>query len=199
MKKKKKVPQAGSTGHKRLQPVQSPSVPATAFKQPSPTTTNGFKTFILLATSITSLFIFFGLPPYKRWFNERIIPYWEDFQEQRLNLNLEERKLSRYQVDYEFALNVSDFFEKRGIINKSLVLIPPSGYFNAHGLHIHVVEPTVFYYFTGLKTIWPNSPEANKANWYITARNGRLIFNRVTDQQAFRDTIASFNSYKTSL
>jgi hypothetical protein len=198
MKKKKNVPQAGGTANKSSQPVQPPAA-ATASKQPGSAATNGFKAFILLVASIISLLIFFGLEPNKMWLDQRIMPYWEAYQEQKLDLDLEERKLARYQSDYEFAKNVTGFFEKRGTVNKTLVLIPASDYFKAHGLQIHVVEPTIFYYFTGLKTIWPNSPEASKANWYITARDGSLEFDSVTNQQALRDTIASFNKYKTSL
>jgi hypothetical protein len=199
MKKNKNVPQAGGTANKSAQPVQPPSAAATAAKQPTPSGTNGFKAFILLVVAIVSLLIFFGLEPNKMWLDQRIMPYWEDYKEQKLNLDLEERKLARYQTDYLFAKNVTAFFEKRGTVNKTLVLLPSSDYFNAHGLQIHVPEPAVFYYFTGLKTIWANSPEANKANWYITAKDGGLVFDSVTNQQALLDTIASFNKYKISL
>ncbi|MBO9202211.1 MULTISPECIES: hypothetical protein [Niastella] len=199
MKKNKNVSQSGGAGSTGSQPVQPSSAAATSTKQPAPATSNGFKTFILLVASIFLLIIFFGLEPNKMWLDQRIMPYWEDYKEQKLNLDLEERKLARYQTDYIFAKNVSGFFEQRGIASKTLVLIPSSDYFNAHGLQIHVPEPAVFYYFTGLKTIWANSPEANKANWYITVRNGGLVFDSVTNQQALLDTIASFNKYKISL
>ena len=196
MKKNKNVPQAGG---KSAQPVQPPPATTAATKQAAPPATNGFKAFILLVASIVSLLIFFGLEPNKMWLDQRIMPYWDDYKEQKLNLDLEERKLARYQTDYLFAKNVTGFFEKRGTAGKTLVLLPSSDYFNAHGLQIHVPEPAVFYYFTGLKTIWANSPEANKANWYLTARDGGLVFDSVTNQQALQDTIASFNKYKISL
>jgi len=199
MKKNKNVPQTGGTANKSAQPVPPPPAAATATKQPTSPASNGFKTFILLVASVVALLIFFGLEPNKMWLDQRIMPYWEDYKEQKLNLDLEERKLARYQTDYIFAKNVTGFFEKRGTANKTLVLVPSSDYFNAHGLQIHVPEPAVFYYFTGLKTIWANSPEANKANWYITARDGGLVFDSVTNQQALLDTIASFNKYKISL
>jgi len=199
MKKNKNVPQAGGTANKSSQPVQPPPAAATAAKGSAPAATNGFKAFILLVASIISLLIFFGLEPNKLWLDQRIMPYWEDYQEQKLNLDPEERKLARYQTDYIFAKNVTGFFEKRGIADKALVLVPSSDYFNAHGLQIHVPEPAVFYYFTGLRTIWANSPEANKANWYITAQNGGLVFDSVTNKQALQDTIASFKKYKISL
>lgn len=196
MKKKKTGRTASGSSSK---PVQPPPAAAPSTKQPAPATTNGFKSFILLVAAIFSLLIFFGLEPNKLWLEQRIMPYWEDYKEQRLNLDVEERKLARYQTDYLFAKNVAGFFEKRGIAGKTLVLLPSSDYFAAHGLQIHVPEPAVFYYYSGLKTIWANSPEASKANWYITARNGGLVFDSVTNQQALRDTIASFNKYKISL
>lgn len=199
MKKKKTVQREKGTTQSKPQPVQPIPAAATAAKQPTPATTSGFKSFLLLVASIVALLLFFGLEPNKMWLEQRIMPYWEDYKEQKLNLDLEERKLARYQTDYLFAKNVTGFFEKRGTTNKTLVLVPSSDYFTAHGLQIHVPEPAVFYYFTGLKTIWANSPEANKANWYITVKNGGLVFDSVSNQQALRDTIASFNKYKISL
>jgi len=195
--KKKKAERAAATGSP--QPVH-PSPAATPPKQQNPQgATNGFKAFILLVAAVISLLIFFGIEPNKIWLSQRIMPYWEDFKEQKLNLDLEERKLSRYQTDYLFAKNVTGFFEKRGNAGNVLLLLPPTDYFKANGLEIHVPEPAVFYYMTGLKTIWANSPEAGKANWYLTAKNGGLGFDSVTNQQVLQDTIAAFKKYNISL
>ena len=199
MKKKKTAPHTRGTGDSSTNPVTTPPSAIPPIKQPAPAATSAFKGFILLVISIIALVIFFGLEPNKFWFNERIMSYWEDYKEQKLNLDLEERKLARYQTDYLFAKNVTGFFEKRGNANNVLVLLPPTDYFKAHGLEIHVPEPAVFYYFTSLKTIWANSPEASRANWVITSNDGRLFFDSVTNKQALLDTIAAFNKYKISL
>lgn len=194
--KKKQTERVASTSSS--QPVQ-PSPAATQPKQAPPATTNGFKAFILLVAAVISMLIFFGIEPNKLWLNQRILPYWEDYKEQKLNLDLEERKLARYQTDYLFAKNVTGFFEKRGNANKVLLLLPPTDYFAANGLQIHVPEPAVFYYMTGLKTIWANSPEANKANWVLTAKNGGLGFDSVINKQVLQDTIAAFKKFKITL
>jgi hypothetical protein len=195
--KKKKTERAASPGS--TQPVK-PSPAATQPKQQAPaTTTNGFKAFILLVAAVISMLIFFGIEPNKLWLTQRIMPYWEEYKEQKLNLDLEERKLARYQNDYLFAKNVTGFFEKRGNANKVLLLLPPTDYFVANGLQIHVPEPAVFYYMTGLKTIWANSPEAIKANWVITAKNGGLGFDSVINKQVLQDTIAAFKKFKITL
>jgi hypothetical protein len=199
MKKKKTVSQGGTATSSSQQPAP-PSPAATPSKQQTaPAATNGFKSFVLLVAAVFIMLVFFGIEPNKLWLNQRILPYWEDYKEQKLNLDLEERKLARYQTDYLFAKNVTGFFEKRGNADKVLLLLPPSDYFNANGLQIHVPEPAVFYYFTGLKTIWANSPEATKANWYITAKNGGLAFDSVINKQALQDTIAAFKKFKISL
>lgn len=199
MKKKKTVPQGGTASTSSSQPVQ-PSPAATQPKQQAATaSTNGFKAFILLVAAVISLLVFFGIEPNKQWLNQRILPYWEDYKEQKLNLDLEERKLARYQYDYLFAKNVTGFFEKRGNANKVLLLVPPSDYFTANGLQIHVPEPAVFYYMTGLKTIWANSPEATNANWVISAKNGGLGFDSVVNKQVLQDSIAAFKKFKITL
>jgi hypothetical protein len=195
--KNKKTERAASPGS--TQPVKT-SPAATKPKQQAPAaTTNGFKAFILLVAAVISMLIFFGIEPNKLWLTQRIMPYWEDYKEQKLNLDLEERKLARYQTDYLFAKNVTGFFEKRGNANKVLLLLPPTDYFVANGLQIHVPEPAVFYYMTGLKTIWANSPEANKANWVLTAKNGGLGFDSVINKQVLQDTIAAFKKFKITL
>jgi hypothetical protein len=195
--KKKKTARAATPGSSRPVAPSPAAVPPN--KQVSPATTNGFKSFILLVTAVVALLIFFGLEPNKLWLNQRVIAYWDDFKEQKLNLDLEERKLARYQTDYLFAKNVTAFFEKRGVAGKVLVLMPPTEYFKANNLEIHVPEPAVFYYYTSLKTIWANSPEASKANWFISAKNGGLVFDSVANKQVLLDTIAAFNKYKISL
>lgn len=196
MKKKKTARSAPQSSSRPVAPSPAAIPP---IKQVSSATTNGFKAFILLVAAVVALLIFFGLEPNKLWLNQRIMPYWDDFKEQKLNLDLEERKLARYQTDYLFAKNVTGFFEKRGVAGKVLVLMPPTEYFKANNLEIHVPEPAVFYYFTGLKTIWANSPEASKANWFISAKNGGLVFDSVANKQVLLDTIAAFNNYKISL
>ena len=143
MKKKKTVPQGGTASTSSSQPVQ----PSPAATQPKPqattATTNGFKAFILLVAAVISLLIFFGIEPNKLWLNQRILPYWEDYKEQKLNLDLEERKLARYQTDYLFDKNGTGFFEKRGNANKVFLLLPPTDSFAANGLKINDPEPAV--------------------------------------------------------
>jgi hypothetical protein len=201
MKKKKTVPHGGTATAGSHQPVPPPK-PATPKEKPA--TGNGFKQFLLLMLSVLLLLLFFkesyfDMPNYNRaWFDGRIMGYWEEYKEQKLNLDIEERKLARYD-NYKFAKYVTGFFEQRGNADKVLLLVPPSEYFKANGIPIHVPEPAVFYYMTGLKTIWPNSREAIKANWVLSVKNGGLGFDSVINKQVLQDSIAAFNKFKTTL
>lgn len=153
---------------------------------------------ILLGAAIFVLALFFMLPRNKAWVTKTILPYWQDFRAQKQNLDIEYRKIARYRSAYTFSTQIADHFgpEQR---THALVLLPPSAYFKKNGIRYQVPEPVVFYYYTGLKTVWVNSHEAAKANWYVRAEKGRLFIDSVTDARSFADTIRAFKTYPVSL
>lgn len=150
---------------------------------------------MLTAISITILAAFFILPNNNDWLNNRILTYVNELNTQPYHLDLEERRRQRYKASYTRSKEIAHFFEKKTIKNSVLVLLPSSAYFKENGIIYPVPEPVVFYYFTGLKTIRPNSKDALKANWYIRAEKGKFIFDHVTNQTNLADTIKAFNQY----
>src|SRR5215213_188004 len=122
---------------------------------------------ILFFISILLVSGFFLLPVNQKWMERRVLIYWKDFQKQKTKLDIEQRKAGRYGTYYIYSRHIADFLEKRGGAEKVLVLIPPTAYFKANGVDYRVPEPAVFYYFTGIKTIWADSRDAIKANWYV--------------------------------
>ena len=158
-----------------------------------------FKGIILFFISILMVFIFFGFEKNKKMFPGRTVPSWDDSQEQKDKTDIEERKVNRYGYDYLFPKTVASFFEKKGNANKVLLLVPTTDYFKEHGVDIHVVEPSVFYYFTGLKTVWAHSPKALNANWILTVDKGQLVFDSVTSKAMLMQKIDSFKKYKIDL
>ena len=74
----------------------------------------------------------------------------------------------------------------------SVVLIPPTSYFSKMGVNYHVPVSPVFYYYTGIKTVWANNPHAAEANWYVRINNGQIVVEPATDKKALQDTIAAF-------
>jgi len=80
-----------------------------------------------------------------------------------------------------------------------LVLVPPSTYFKKNGVDFDVPEPAVFYYYTGLKTAWVNSPIAINAGWMVIADKGRYKIIPVTNKNVLADSINSFKKYPLDL
>jgi len=151
------------------------------------------KNITLLAAGIIVLAAFFLLPKNQEWMANRILHYWKDFTVQKNNLDPEHRKTDRYQDAYTWSQKIAGYFKERKIARQVLVLMPPASYFAAHQVTYHVPEPAVFYYFTGLHTVWANSPQAIHASWVVRVNKGNIIIDSVENIQILADSI---NSYK---
>jgi hypothetical protein len=158
-----------------------------------------WKNIILLGAGIFLLCLFFLLPRNQTWLAQRVLPYWKDFQRQKNILDLEKRKVERYESAYTYSKQIAGYFERKGIRQDVLVLIPSSAYFKSRGVNYPVPEPAVFYYYTGLKTVWPNSSAALKANWYVHASEGRILIDSIAGTPGFMDTLSGFQKFPVSL
>ena len=147
------------------------------------------KQILLFSISVFSLALFFVLPPNTAWLKERILPYASNIPYQQRHLGLEERKVLRWENAYRYSSSITGFFAARGIRDSVLVLLPPPRYFEARKMDYPVPEPAVFYYYTGLKTTWANSPHAQRANWTVRLDSGKLKMEPVRSATALADTI----------
>ena len=131
------------------------------------------------------------------FFNNRIVAYWDAFQEQKTELDLEVRKTERFGNSYAISKQISDFIKFRN--DSDVVLMPSTAYFNANGIDYHVPEPAVFYYLTSIKTIWQNCKTGCNANWYVHANNGKLFIDTLQNKVMLDSVVKVFNKYETSL
>jgi hypothetical protein len=145
------------------------------------------------------LWAFFLLPANRYWFRDRIMSYWSDFRVQKKNLSEEYRKVKRFDTYYTCSKTIAAAFADSNRRSHALVLLPPTDYFKLRGMDYRVPEPAVFYYFTGLKTIWANSHKAMTANWYVYVKNGKIIVDSVTDPARLADTLATFRKFNFEL
>lgn len=152
---------------------------------------------LLTLTALVLLAGFFLLPGNKVW-GEKVISYWKEFQQQRKQTGEEARLVKRFGNDYTFSVSIADKMKKNGQ-QQALVLIPPTNYFTRAGLKYHVPEPAVFYYFTGIKTVWANSNEAINADWYVHVNDGKILLSKGNDKPSLRDTIAAFQKLGVTL
>ena len=157
------------------------------------------KTILLTFISTSVLYLFFQFPRNNEWFTKRILAYWNDFNTQKKHPGIEERKKKRWETSYTVSKQIAGFFAKNQKAKNAIVLIPPSGYFKERGIDYDVPEPSVFYYYTGLRTTWINSPVASQAGWMIIADKGRYQIIQVTDKKVLTDSIDFFKRYPLDL
>jgi hypothetical protein len=131
------------------------------------------------------------------FFNNRIVAYWDAFQDQKSELDLEARKTERFGSSYTITKQIADFIKAK---NKSdVVLVPATAYFNANGIDYHVPEPAVFYYFTSVKSIWPNCKSGCNANWFVHANNGKIFIDTIRNKAMLDSVLKVFNKYEPVL
>jgi hypothetical protein len=131
------------------------------------------------------------------FFNTRIMAYWDAFQEQKAEMDLENRKIERFGNSYLVSKQIADFIKSKH--DSGVVLMPSTAYFNANGIDYHVPEPAVFYYLTSVKTIWQNCKIGCKANWFVHANGGKLFLDTIPNKAVLDSVIKIFSKYETSL
>ena len=131
------------------------------------------------------------------FFSGRVVAYWDAFQEQKAELDLEARKTERFGTSYTISKQIADFIKSKH--DSDVVLMPSTAYFNANGIDYHVPEPAVFYYFTSVKTIWQNCKSGCNANWYVHANNRQLFIDTIQNKAMLDSVLKVFNKYETSL
>jgi hypothetical protein len=153
------------------------------------------KNITLFAIAVILISLFFLLPRNRDWMAQRILTYWNEFQHQKAETSLEKRKAERYETSYTYSKWISNYFEKKGIKNKVVVLLPPASYFESKGIDYPVPEPVVFYYFTGLKTVRSIDSTAQQATWFVHAGKNTLIIDSFPNRQSLKDSLDSFSKF----
>lgn len=157
-----------------------------------------YKKLILFAASSCCIYLVSKISTYKDWLDQRIIPKYEMIGEASEHSAIEERKLFRYGNGYYISGLIRDRV-KQSKDTAPLILLPPKGYVAEKKIDYPVPEPIVFYYFTGLKSIWANSPDAIKANWVVFLDSNNLQVVPVTDKAQLQQIINEFRKYEISL
>lgn len=153
---------------------------------------------LLFLAPVVLITAFFLLPANRAWFNDRIIIYYQQFNSQRKTMDVQKRLANRFGNYYTASRKIAGAIQGKAGAD-ALVLMPSTAYFKHYGIDYRVPEPVVFYYFTQLRTVWPNSPHAKNANWYVHVVNGKIKAETVRDRKSFLDTLAAFNQFEITL
>jgi len=190
---------AGTNPKKRRPSSAAQKRPAPSKQKISSGSSVFHKQILLLALAFVLLVGYFSIGYTREWFSSKILTCWDEFKDQKNKMSPEERLTARFGNNYTISKLLADFLKKRGQGNK-LILMPPNDYLTQNKIQYKVPEPAIFYYFTGLKTVWANSEEAHKANWYVsTANNGQMLVDSVMNQKQLDSVINKFRKYKISL
>jgi hypothetical protein len=151
---------------------------------------------LLLVTGLLSIAVVIAVN--WPWFN-KITGYWKDFKAQLAEPDPEVRKATRYGSAYTVSKTIATALERAGTKEQALVLVPPTSYFKANGIDYHVPEPAVFYYFTALKTVRPDTKDTAHINYVVSVENSDIAVKKVRDKQQLSNILAEYRKYKITL
>ena len=114
-------------------------------------------------------------------------------------LDLEFRKEYRYDHTYKVCRNIAAILDGQRAVDP-LVLVPPTNFLQTKGVKdFEVVEPAIFYYYVGVRTVNVNSPGFEKANWVMVAPKQKVGIRRIKDGNDWQNYVDTFKSYIPAL
>lgn len=150
----------------------------------------------LTAISIFFIIIFFNLPIYYSWLNERVLTFVQSLDDDLDKMSLEERRIVRWGATYTDARSIKKYLDSIKVKNQ-LLLIPPKEYVNAYFTSAIVPEPIIFYYFAGLKTALPSSKNVYDANCAIVVENGSFGLKELRSRQSVDTVLLMYKQAKS--
>lgn len=151
----------------------------------------------LTLIAVLIIVLFFNIPFYNNWLNTNILNPALSIPSLSKTMDTEQRRISRFGYSYMIFKEVSDVI-KKSPLKDPLLLLPPDQYLKDNKVtNISIIEPAIFYYFTGTKAVWYNSPNVAKANCaLIPDGNGKVILSTINNQEELDALIAKYKKYK---
>ncbi len=156
-----------------------------------------FKSLILFLASIFVIALIYNLPMYNSWMERKIIPV-ANIPDQLEHIDIEERRVSRYGYTYSV---LKDMQIKLSAEQNVVVLIPPQDYLRANKINdFDEIEPSLFYYFTGLNSVGMLSPNIEQATWAIVAgAPGQIMLSKFHSRKDYDYVMEKFIKYKKKI
>ena len=143
--------------------------------------------------SILTIILFFSIPYYNHWLYEKIFNQY--FLDDLTGLDEGDRNMKRFGYSYSVFSDIKKVLAHQKNV---VMLLPPNDLVLEKNVgDLLIPEPAVFYYFTGFKSIPPNSPEAPRANWVLIPRGpGDVIVKKMENISKPDSLIAKYRKYK---
>lgn len=154
----------------------------------------------LTLLSVLIIFAFFKMPFYNNWMNTNLLNPAFDIVTLSKQTDLEQRKVNRYGASYLLCKQMTDFTRQQKM-KDPLILLPPEAFIKEKRIRdVNIPEPMVFYYMTGQKAVWYDSPEVMKANLALVVDpQGKLSLIKINNQQELNNLLAVYRKYKLEL
>ena len=152
---------------------------------------------VLLAISLLSIVFVFATDAYHEWMFVKILGPGFSIFDQIQNTESEHRMAARFGISYSIYRNIRSTINRLEP-NSATVLLPPKGYLKDRklGVAFEMVEPAVFYYFTGLNGVDVNSPDLSRAGWAIEVVNREVGVRKISRKEERDSLIAIFKKYQ---
>ena len=151
-----------------------------------------YKTVLLFLFSAMVIMGLYSLPAYNTWMENKIFTI-SNLSEQMEHLDIEERRESRYGYSYMVFKDVASKIGK----NNATLLIPPQKYLDANAVKVSEVEPSLFYYYTGVNAVTVTSPKVLTANWaLISDKRGQISLIPLNDRRTTDSLVTYLKQYQ---
>lgn len=156
------------------------------------------KGLILSIVALLAILLVLNAGYYQDWFRNKPMQYWSDFLREKDDTISENNiRAQRYGISFTISMRVLDAIRKRKTPH-AVILFEPNSYYR-DSLHIypniHVPEPAVFYYYTGLEGVWVNSPNVNKANFLLRINKNGAALDSIRTPQQLQEILARYKKY----
>ncbi|XZF12542.1 hypothetical protein ACTHGU_12175 [Chitinophagaceae bacterium MMS25-I14] len=133
------------------------------------------------------------------WF-EKTGNYWDAFMEQKDgDATIEQIREERWGGPYMVGKMVKEYFDKNNI-KDPVILFEPNDYLtNNNIIQFRLAEPIVFYYYTGLKSVWMNSNNVKDANYFASLDQQGLHIVPIHSQEELQQILSKYKQYTPSL
>jgi hypothetical protein len=160
---------------------------------PTNASNSGLGAFLWLFIAVIGLAIVYGVN--KDFFENKIWLYYDEYKEQKEELSDETRWKKRFGDEYLNSKAIAAEFLKKAKPNEVL-LIPVTTMFTANKIHFgKVPEPSVFYYYTGVKTVKQNCKTNCAAQWYVVVQNGGFVIEKINSKNQQDSIVSSWSQY----
>ena len=153
----------------------------------------------LTLTSILLISLLFTIPVYNHWIFDNVLSPNARIKDQMTMMDDQKRMEYRFGATYIEYENITAVFKK--INAKDVVLLlPPNDYLVEEKIKdFHSVEPAEFYYFTGYKAVWADSPDAGLANWAVVIHDHKAVLNKIRDKASLDLLLTEYKKYNLTL